>query len=83
MIGSDLGGIAELVTSHDRDGLLVSQYASSDACEDRGFSENLRPTFFARDRWRENIRPPRHAKQVALDFMPIYREVMAEQLVGR
>jgi len=75
VIGSDLGGIAELVTG-GKDGLLVSPYSSVDAWAAAFQKICAEPALL--DRWRENIRPPRHARQVALDFMPIY-----EELVGR
>jgi glycosyltransferase involved in cell wall biosynthesis len=75
VIGSNLGGIAELVTN-EKDGLLVSGYASVDAWAAAFRRICADPSQL--DRWRENIRPVRHAKQVALDFMPIY-----EELVGR
>lgn len=79
VIGSDLGGIAELVTN-ERDGLLVSPYASVEAWAAAFQRICADPALL--DRWRENIRPPRHAKQVALDFMPVYQELVVQELAG-
>jgi glycosyltransferase involved in cell wall biosynthesis len=73
VIGSDLGGIAELVTG-GVDGLLVEPFDSGKAwagafrliCND--------PAII--DRLRRGIRPPRHSKQAALELMPVYEDML-------
>jgi glycosyltransferase involved in cell wall biosynthesis len=73
VIGSDLGGIAELVTN-SKDGLLVSPYASVAAWAAAFQRICADPAHL--DSWRANIQPPRHTKQVALEFIPLYEQLV-------
>ena len=70
-IGSDLGGIAELVT-HDRDGWLV-RYADTEA-----WALALRRVAADRtllDRLRAGVRPPRSTDDVARDMVAVYESI--------
>jgi glycosyltransferase involved in cell wall biosynthesis len=69
VIGSDLGGIAELVRD-GKDGLLVSPYDSVEAWSAVLQRVAANPELL--DRLREGIRAPRHARQVAEEFIPLY-----------
>jgi glycosyltransferase involved in cell wall biosynthesis len=82
VIGSNLGGIAELVAD-GVDGLLVTPAASPAAWADVFRRVCLNPKLL--DLLRAGIRPPRHARQAALEIMPLYEEVVHNQkrnLVG-
>jgi glycosyltransferase involved in cell wall biosynthesis len=69
VIGGNLGGIAELVTD-GLDGRLISPYNSPQAwaavlqqvCDEPSTLDSLRA----------RIRPPRHARESAIDLMPLY-----------
>ncbi len=73
VIGSDLGGISELVTN-GIDGLLVSPYESPAAwgaalrriCSEPELLVSLRA----------GIRPPRHARDAARELMPVYEDLV-------
>lgn len=73
VVGSRLGGIAELVTQ-GVDGLLVGQFSSSAAwaatLQDISAAPKLLSTL------RSGIRPPRHTSQAAADFLPLYEELL-------
>jgi glycosyltransferase involved in cell wall biosynthesis len=73
VIGSALGGIAELVTG-GADGLLVSPWQSAAA-----WAAALRricgePALL--DGFRAGIRPPRHSRDAARELMPVYEDVV-------
>ncbi|HWE52157.1 MAG TPA: glycosyltransferase [Bryobacteraceae bacterium] len=73
VIGSNLGGIAELITS-GRDGLLVEPYSSPAAwaavlqkiCDEPALLDVLRA----------GILPPRPMRQVALDLVAVYESAL-------
>jgi glycosyltransferase involved in cell wall biosynthesis len=73
VIGSLLGGIAELVTGEE-DGLLVSPWNSVEAWTN-AFERVIRQPEIL-DVWRKNISPPRHTRQVALEFMSLYNQLV-------
>lgn len=76
VIGSNLGGIAELVR-HGLDGVLVYPYHSPSAwtnslrrlCLDGDLLANLRA----------GIRPPRHVREVALETAPLYADLIGSR----
>jgi glycosyltransferase involved in cell wall biosynthesis len=68
VIGSNLGGIAELVT-HDRDGCLV---AHSDPDAWALALRRLAADRLLLDRLRAGIRPPRSTQDVARDMLGVY-----------
>jgi glycosyltransferase involved in cell wall biosynthesis len=73
VVGSNLGGIAELVT-HDRDGWLVphaDQHAWRTAFRRLAADRSLI------DRLRAGVRPPRSTDDVARDMLSVYEAVVA------
>jgi glycosyltransferase involved in cell wall biosynthesis len=78
VIGSNLGGIAELV-SHDLDGWLV-RHADVDAwalalhrvASDRALL----------DRLRAGVRPPRSTSDVARDMVAVYESILSRRASG-
>ena len=72
VIGSDLGGIAELVT-HESDGFLVRPFDSAEAW--MAAFQRLADQPSILDAWRNGIRPPRHARQAAEEIDTIYDSV--------
>jgi glycosyltransferase involved in cell wall biosynthesis len=75
VMGSNLGGIAELVTD-GVDGLLVDPFSAPEA-----WAESLRRVCASPElllALRAGIRPPRQSRQAALDFMPLYEEAVRE-----
>jgi glycosyltransferase involved in cell wall biosynthesis len=78
VIGSNLGGIAELV-AHDRDGWLV-RHAGSDA-----WALALRRLSTDRallDRLRAGVRPPRSTSDVARDMVAVYEAIAPRHARG-
>ena len=78
VIGSNLGGIAELVV-HDRDGWLV-QHSDPDA-----WVLALRRVAGDRsllDRLRDGVRPPRSTLDVARDMLAVYDTIAPRRPVG-
>ena len=78
VIGSNLGGIAELVT-HDRDGCLVA-YSDPDA-----WALALRRLAGDRpllDRLRAGVRPPRSTDDVARDMLAVYGMIAPRRPIG-
>ena len=76
VIGSNLGGIAELVTD-GVDGLLVDP-ASSPAA----WADSLRRVCSDPDllvSLRAGIRPPRHSRDTAIEIMPVYVDAVQER----
>jgi glycosyltransferase involved in cell wall biosynthesis len=74
VMGSDLGGIAELV-NNGVDGLLVNPAHSPTA-----WADAFRQICSNPDRLvslRAGIRPPRHTRQVAVEMIPLYAHAMA------
>jgi glycosyltransferase involved in cell wall biosynthesis len=79
VIGSNLGGISELVT-HESDGWLVS-YADSDA-----WSNALRRLATDRslvERLRRGVRPPRTTDDVARDMTALYEAIVPRRAAGQ
>jgi glycosyltransferase involved in cell wall biosynthesis len=74
VVGSDLGGIAELVT-HERDGLLVGPAESAAAWADALGRLAREPETLAR--LRAGIRPPRTVGQVAEHMRALYASLVA------
>ena len=72
VIGSRLGGIAELVT-HERDGLLVR---AEDAPAWRAVFAGIASDKSILAKLREGIRPPRTMAEVAADMSQLYRQVL-------
>ena len=79
VIGSNLGGIAELV-AHDRDGWLVP-YA-----DERAWATTLAHLATDRslvDRLRAGVRPPRSTDDVARDMTSVYEAIVPRPLSRR
>jgi glycosyltransferase involved in cell wall biosynthesis len=75
VVGSDLGGIAELV-SHDRDGWLVSH------ADERAWGEALGRLACDPDtleRLRRGVQAPRTADDVAADMASLYESVVSRR----
>lgn len=79
VIGSDLGGIAELI-KHEVNGLLVEpdsveawRQVIRRCCEDRALLERLQT----------GIRPPRRMDTVAQDMLSVYEQALQLTLVNR
>jgi glycosyltransferase involved in cell wall biosynthesis len=77
VLGGDLGGISELVTD-GVDGRLVRPYHSPAAWAE--VLEELCAAPSCLDSFRAGIRPPRHARQAAIDLMPLYEAAGAAHL---
>jgi len=78
VIGSDLGGVAELV-SHARDGWLVP-YADTVAWTDALRRVSTEPQLL--DRLRTGVRPPRSTEDVAREMTDVYREIVLRRPKG-
>lgn len=76
VLGSKLGGIAELVT-HGVDGLLVEPPGSATAWAETLRSVCTSPRSIGS--LRAGIRPPRHIKQTALDMLSVYHTLPRTQ----
>ncbi|MDP9171223.1 MAG: glycosyltransferase, partial [Acidobacteriota bacterium] len=74
VLGSDLGGIAELVRD-GVDGVLVKPAGSVAAWAQAMRRLCGQPELLIR--LRAGIRPPRHTREVALEMMPVYRNALA------
>jgi glycosyltransferase involved in cell wall biosynthesis len=72
VVGSNLGGIAELVTS-GVDGLLIDSFDSAGAWAATLKKLDAEPVVI--NSLRAGIRPPRHTRQAAADFIPLYEEL--------
>jgi glycosyltransferase involved in cell wall biosynthesis len=79
VIGSKLGGIAELVTD-GVDGLLVAPPSSSAAWAGSLRRVCSNPDLL--DFLRAGIRPPRLSRDTALEIMPLYHNLMARANAG-
>jgi glycosyltransferase involved in cell wall biosynthesis len=77
VIGSGLGGIAELVTD-EFDGLLIGSYSSPAAWTAAFERLCAKPELLGS--LRSGIRPPRHSRQVALDMMPLYEALVRDRI---
>jgi glycosyltransferase involved in cell wall biosynthesis len=75
VIGSNLGGVAELV-SHDRDGWLVP-HADTSAWTNALRRLSSEPRML--DRLRTGVRPPRSTEDVARDMVGVYRSVVSRR----
>jgi glycosyltransferase involved in cell wall biosynthesis len=73
VIGSDLGGIAELIAD-GTDGLLVRPFSSPQAWAAAFRRISAQPDLV--DSWRDQIRPPRHTRQAALEIMTVYEGLL-------
>jgi glycosyltransferase involved in cell wall biosynthesis len=78
VIGSNLGGIAELV-SHDQDGWLVP-HADTSAWTNALRRLATEPRVL--DRLRMGVRPPRSTGDVARDMIGVYRAIVARRPTG-
>ena len=78
VVGSDLGGVAELV-SHDRDGWLVP-YADPSAWTEALHRLSSEPQLL--DRLRTGVRPPRTTEHVAHDMIGVYRAIVSRRPTG-
>jgi len=73
VLGSDLGGIAELVT-HGANGLLVAPPESVEAWSEMLTRISKEPEVLAS--LRKGIRPPRHMRDAANELVPVYASVL-------
>jgi glycosyltransferase involved in cell wall biosynthesis len=80
VIGSDLGGIAELVTD-GLNGFLVSPYNSAEAWGTALRRICDQPSLL--DALRAGIQPPRHTRDAARELMPVYEGLVKEAIVKR
>ena len=78
VIGSRLGGVAELV-SHGRDGWLVP-HADTSAWTDALRRLSTEPHLLAR--LRAGVRPPRSTEDVARDMIGVYRAIVSGRPAG-
>jgi len=78
VIGSNLGGVAELV-SHDRDGWLVPH---ADASAWTSALRRLSTEPYLLDRLRAGVRPPRSTEHVARDTISVYRAIRPPRRAG-
>jgi glycosyltransferase involved in cell wall biosynthesis len=78
VIGSNLGGVAELV-SHDRDGWLVP-HANTPAWTNALRRLSTEPQVL--DRLRLGVRPPRSTEDVARDMIGVYRAIGPRRPTG-
>ena len=78
VIGSNLGGVAELV-SHDRDGWLVP-HADISAWTNAVRRLSTEPHLL--DRLRSGVRPPRSTEDVARDMIGVYRAIVSRRPTG-
>jgi glycosyltransferase involved in cell wall biosynthesis len=74
-IGSNLGGIAELV-KEGVNGLLVSPAAAPSAWAN--VLQRLVSNPDLLNSLRDGIRPPRHMRQVAMEIIPVYEDVVRQ-----
>jgi len=75
VIGSNLGGVAELV-SHDRDGWLVP-HADVVAWTNALHRLSTQPHLL--DRLRAGVHPPRSTEDVARDMIGVYRAIVSRR----
>lgn len=73
VIGSNLGGIAELVTD-GVNGFLVSPHNSAEAWEKTLRRLCDQPALL--DSLRAGIQPPRHSRDAARELMPVYEDIV-------
>jgi glycosyltransferase involved in cell wall biosynthesis len=78
ILGSDLGGIAELVR-HDHDGLLVPM---SDISAWTAALRRMATEAALLPRLRSNVRPPRTMDDAAADMLPLYARALQQAAVG-
>lgn len=78
VIGSNLGGVAELV-SHDRDGWLVPH---GDTVGWTNALRRLSTEPYLLDRLRAGVRPPRSTEHVARDMIGVYRAIRSPRRAG-
>ena len=78
VIGSNLGGVAELV-SHDRDGWLVPH---ADISAWTSALRRLSTEPHVLDRLRSGVRPPRSTDDVARDMIGVYRAIVSRRPTG-
>jgi glycosyltransferase involved in cell wall biosynthesis len=79
VVGSNLGGIAELV-AHDRDGWLVPH---ADVKAWTGALAHLSTHHAVVDRLRSGVRPPRSSNDVARDMLSVYEAIVPRRAARR